>query len=71
MSIQVIKEEVSKLNRAEQAELMHFMIELLATDNFELSTSWKTELDRREEALEKGKSIGRPAKEVLAKYIRH
>ena len=69
MSIQVIKEEVIKLNKAEQAELMHFMIELLATDNFELSAGWKAELDRREEALEKEGPVGRPAKEVLAKYI--
>ena len=69
MSIQVIKEEVSKLNKAEQAELMHFMIELLATENFELSDKWKAEINRREEALHSGKSVGKPAKEVLAKYI--
>jgi hypothetical protein len=68
MSIQEIKIEVSKLNKAQQAELMHFMIELLATDNFILSEDWKVELDRREKALDDGTSVGRPAKEVIAKY---
>lgn len=33
MSIQIIKKEVSKLNKQEQAELMHFMVELL-TESF-------------------------------------
>ena len=45
MSIQGIKEEVRKLSRSEQAELMHYMIELLATDDFELSEAWKAEID--------------------------
>ena len=68
MSIQVIKEEVSKLSKSEQAELMHFMIELLATDSFELSEEWKSELDSREDALKSGASVGKSAREVLAKY---
>lgn len=71
MSIQGIKEEVRKLSRSEQAELMHYMIELLATDDFELSEAWKAEIDRREAALDSGKSIGKPAREVLAKYKRN
>lgn len=62
MSIQILKEELSKLSRAEQAELMHFMVELLAKDNFELTPAWKAELDRREEALDKGTSVGKPVK---------
>lgn len=71
MTIQAIKEELTKLNKAEQAELMHFMIELLASDDFQLSEEWKQELDNREEALDKGTSIGRPAKDVIAKYTAH
>ncbi len=47
---------------------MHFMIELLASENFELSDKWKAELDRREEALDKGASVGKLAKDVIAKY---
>lgn len=69
MSIQAIKEELRKLNKTEQAELMHFMVELLASDGFELSDKWKAELDRREEALYKKTSTGKTAKEVIAKYI--
>lgn len=68
MSIQAIKEEASKLSRTEQAELMHYMIELLAKDEFQLSEAWKEELGRREQALDKGESIGKPAREVIAKY---
>ena len=68
MSIQAIKEEVSKLSREEQAELIHFMVELLAKDNFQLSEAWKDELGRREQALDKGETIGKPAREVIAKY---
>jgi|GEM_PF-1099528 hypothetical protein len=71
MSIQAIKEEVFKLSKTEQAELMHYMVELLATGDFDLSGEWKAELDRREEALDKGTSIGRPAKDVIGKYISH
>ena len=65
MSIQVIKEEVSKLSKAEQAELMHFMIELLAADKFELSDEWKAELDRRDDALENSTSIGKAARDII------
>ena len=71
MSIQGIKEEVRKLSRSEQAELMHYMIDLLTTGDFELSEAWKAEIDLREAALDSGKSVGKPAKEVLAKYKRN
>ena len=37
----VLKEEVPKLSREEQAELIHFMVELLAKDDFQLSEAWK------------------------------
>ena len=68
MSIQAIKEEVSKLSRTEQAELMHFMIELLAKEDFLLSEAWMEELNRREDALDKGESVGKPARDILSKY---
>jgi predicted Holliday junction resolvase-like endonuclease len=70
MNIQAIKEEVTVPSKAEQAELMHFMIELLATDNFQLSDEWKEELEQRETALENGTSVGKSAREVLAKYTK-
>ncbi len=69
MHIQAIKDEVRKLSKAEKAELMHFMIELLSDDDFELSQAWKTELDRREEALNSGVATGKPAKDIIAKYL--
>ena len=71
MSIQAIKKEVVALSKAEQAELMHFMVELLATDDFQLSDTWQEELERREAALENKTSLGKPAREVLEKYKSH
>ncbi len=68
MTVQLLKKEVRKLSKAEQAELMHFMVELLATDDFELSEEWIAELDRREKALKDGTSVGKPVGDVLAKY---
>lgn len=69
MTIESIKDEVIKLNKAEQAELIHFMVELLATDNFQVSKEWETEIERRSDALKAGTSVGKPAREVLAKYV--
>lgn len=71
MSIQAIKEEVTTLSKAEQAELMHFMIELLTTDNFQLSDEWKVELEQREAALDNKIAVGKPARKVLEKYKSH
>ena len=68
MNIQDIKEEITKLPRAEQAELIHFIIDLLAKDDFLLSDAWKEELSSREQALDKGKSKGKPARKVIRKY---
>ncbi len=68
MSFQAIKQEVIKLDRAKQADLMHFLIELLVSEKFQLSDEWKKELADREEALKAGTSIGRPARDVIAKY---
>lgn len=68
MTLQSIKSEVKNLSIAEQAELMHFMIELLTTEHFTLSEEWKTELEQREKSLEKGDSKGKLLKDVLAKY---
>ena len=68
MTIQAIKKEVQNWDKAQQADLMHFLVELLTNDQFQLSENWKNELNKREEALNNGTSVGRPARDVLAKY---
>ena len=68
MTIQTIKKEVQNWDKAQQADLMHFLVELLTNDQFQLSENWKNELAKREEALNNGTSLGRPARDVLAKY---
>ncbi len=68
MTIQNIKKEIQNWDKTQQADLMHFLVELLANDKFQLSEKWEKELNKREEALKNGTSVGRPAREVLAKY---
>jgi len=68
MSLQDIKNVVRELPKSDQAELIHFLTDLLADDSFILTKEWKEELATREEALKNGDSIGRLAKDVLAKY---
>ncbi|MFT4760613.1 MAG: hypothetical protein ACI9XO_003284 [Paraglaciecola sp.] len=68
MTIQKVKTEIQNWDKMQQADLMHFLVELLTNDKFQLSEAWEKELDKREEAHKNGTSVGRPAREVLAKY---
>ena len=68
MSVQAIKEEIKNWDKSQQAELMHFLVELLTNDQFQLSDNWKHELEQRTQALKNGTSVGRPARDVIAKY---
>ena len=49
---------------------MHFMIELLASENTSISEEWQEEINHREEALNNGTSVGKPARQVIAKYFK-
>ena len=69
MGIEALKEELQKLTKVEQTEVMHYMVELLAGDNFKLSDAWKKELDRRKASLDDESSIDQQARDVLNKYI--
>ncbi|MEL6719759.1 MAG: addiction module protein [Bacteroidota bacterium] len=68
MSLTAIKSSISELSPRERAELMHFMVDMLAEETLYLSENWKTELDAREIALKNGTSVGKPVRDVLAKY---
>ena len=50
---------------------MHYLIEVMTPDDFELSEAWETEIIRRETALDSAESVGKPAIEVSAKYKRN
>ncbi len=57
MSVDTIKLEITKLNRRQKVEIMHFLIENVAeaeADDFELTEELKAELDRREAAVKNG-----------------
>ena len=54
MSTQAIKQEVNYLNKMEQKELLHYMIEIIAGADNDLSQTWKAEIDRRIAAYKRG-----------------
>lgn len=63
-------EAIAKINdEAALAELLKLALGLInEEEDFQFSDQWKAEIDKREAALEDGSSVGRPLKEVLAKY---
>ena len=69
MTILEIKKEVTNLNKTEQADLIHYLVELLTNDKFQLSETWIEELDKREKAYRDGTSVGRPAREVIQEFL--
>lgn len=69
MTILEIKKEVANLNKADQADLIHYLVELLTNDKFQLSEKWIEELDKREKAYRDGTSVGRPAREVIQEFL--
>ncbi|MEM1326357.1 MAG: addiction module protein [Bacteroidota bacterium] len=69
MSLVAVKENIVNLNQQERAELIHFLVDLMEGELFYLSDAWKQELEERERRLLSGASAGKPAREVLAKYV--
>jgi len=68
MTLQIVKEEVQKWEKSLQADLMHYLVELLAKEKFQISEEEKKELNKRVQSLKNGTSVGRSAKDVLSKY---
>ena len=64
-------EAIAKINDAEVlSKLLRLALDSIheEEEDFQLSEAWKVEIDQRDAALEDGSSVGRPLKEVLAKY---
>ena len=68
MTLQIVKEEVRKWDKPLQADLMHYLVELMTKEKIKISEEERIELRKRLESLENGTSVGRPAEEVFAKY---
>lgn len=69
MSLEVLKAEGLKLERAERTELVHFLIDTLLEneapeDDFELSEELKALLDERLAAFENGTVVLIPGEEA-------
>lgn len=59
MTAQFIKEEIAKLSRREQAEIVHFIMDIMVEeDAFELTPELRAEIDASYEAVESGKDNG-------------
>ncbi len=59
MTAQSIKEEIAKLSRKEQAEIVHFIMDMMVEeDKFELTPELRSEIDSSYEAVESGKDKG-------------
>jgi putative addiction module component (TIGR02574 family) len=69
MSLAAVKSTIVELSAQEKAELMHFLVDMLAEETLYLSEEWKEELTSRAYKLEHGISVGKPIREVLKKYL--
>ncbi|PHN00920.1 addiction module protein [Flavilitoribacter nigricans] len=71
MTVESLKAESLKLDKAGRKELAYFLLEsIIETDEdfaLELSPEQQAELERRMEAFEKGEMTFTPAKEVLSR----
>ena len=59
MTTEAIKDQIVKLSRKEQAEIVHFIMNIfVAEDDFELTPEIKSEIDASYEAVESGRDKG-------------
>jgi putative addiction module component (TIGR02574 family) len=59
MTAQAIKEEIVQLTRQQQAEIVHFIMDILVEEeDFELTDELKTEIDASYDAIENGVDKG-------------
>ncbi|MCB0597211.1 MAG: hypothetical protein H6557_00810 [Lewinellaceae bacterium] len=59
MTAQSIKEEIAKLSRIEQAEIVHFIMDMMVEEAaFEFTLELRSEIDTSYEAIESGKDKG-------------
>ena len=62
-----VKRKVLQLSEADRAELVRLLIESLdESEDPDAEAAWDAELNRRVERVERGKSLLRPAHQVLA-----
>ena len=59
MTAQSIKEEIAKLSRIEQAEIVHFIMDMMVEEAaFELTPDLRSEIDASYETVESGEDKG-------------
>lgn len=65
MSTADIKNRISKMKRADQDDVMEYILSLRYSDNNEISEHCKRELDERKNSFEKGEMSLKPLNELL------
>lgn len=66
-AVELIKNQLVALTPEERAEIAHFLLESLDSDEDEgVEDAWETELARRTNEIATGVAKGRPAEQVFA-----
>jgi putative addiction module component (TIGR02574 family) len=65
-TIEQLKTKASALSSVDRADLAHFLLSSLESEEAGHEDEWKTEIARRIAEIRSGKAKGRPADEVLA-----
>ncbi|GEM_PF-2947118 len=72
MTAQAIKEEIANLPRQQQAEIVHFILDILVEEeNFELTPELRAEIDASYEAIENGEDPGLTHEDYRAEMDRY
>ncbi len=66
-TLQELKTAAAKLSQEQRAELAHFLLESLDSEDVDWEKAWEDELDRRLEEIQSGKAVGVPLEDVLRK----
>jgi len=65
-TIEQLKSKASCLSTSDRAELAHFLLNSLETEEGSHDEAWREEIARRVAEIRSGQAKGRPAEDVLA-----
>ena len=66
LAVEQIKSQVGTLTQPERAELAHYLLISLESDEPDTEENWRREITRRVADIRSGQVMGRSADEVLA-----
>lgn len=66
MSVDELKSQAAALSSAQRAELAHYLLTTLDSEDEGVELAWRAEIDRRVSEIRSGNAKGRSADEILA-----